>query len=151
MKYRDPLPIDPETQPARLRKKGILALAPFVMLVWMGYWVGMISQTCCLPLMPDAHHSTHSNEHDDHHHDGELVVHEHDTPTDHEGCPELKSVDLVPASTVALLYSPSQPVLLASLHLTAREPILHTPSSYTHLQQSHPPPNRFLRTRRLLI
>lgn len=148
MRYVSPVHLEFETQAAGLRKKGIVALAPLVMLVWLVYWVGMVSQACCQPLLAVAHHSTHTG--DDHHH-GELADHEQDAPTDHECCPELKSADLVPASTLALMDRTSQPVLIVSLSLVAPEPSFSTHTSYILSQQTHPPPNRFLRTRRLLI
>ena len=152
MRYVSPVHLEFETQPAGFRKKGIVALAPLVMLVWLAYWVGMVSQACCQPLLATAQHSSHTGDHDDdHHHDGELAGHEQDAPTDHEGCPELKSADLVPASTVALMDRTAQPVLIVPLSLVVPEPIFSTHSSYILSQQTHPPPNRFLRTRRLLI
>jgi hypothetical protein len=112
--------------------------------------VGMVSQTCCQPLLAVAHHLSHTGEHDDDHHHGELADHEQDAPADH-CCPELKSADLVPASTLALMDRTSQPVLIVSLPLVAPEPNFSTHTSYLLSKQTHPPPNRFLRTRRLLI
>jgi hypothetical protein len=151
MRYVSPVHLEFETQPAGLRKKGIVALAPLVMLVWLVYWVGMVSQTCCQPLLAVAHHLSHTGEHDDDHHHGELADHEQDAPTDHECCPELKNADLVPASTLVLMDRTSQPVLIVSLSLVAPEPNFSTHTSYLLSKQTHPPPNRFLRTRRLLI
>jgi len=147
MGHVNPLTSEFEAQPAGLRRRGVVAL---IMLVWLAYWVGMVSQTCCQPLLSVAHHPSHTGDHDDHH-DGELAAYEHDSPTDHENCPELKNADLVPAPAVALMGSASQPVLIASHHVIIPEQVFSTPFSYTLSQQTHPPPNRFLRTRRLLI
>ena len=150
MSYVNPLSLESRTRPGQLQGRGIVALAPLLMVVWFAYWVGMVSQACCLPLLPVSHHSSHAGVHDDHH-DGGLAALEHDAPMDHESCSELKSADLVPASTVALMDSTSKPVLMALYSLVVPLPIFSTSSSHTLSPQSHPPPNRYLRTRRLLI
>ena len=150
MRYVYPFTLEFETQPARLRRKGGVALAPLLMLVWLAYWVGMVSQACCLPLLSGAHHSSHNGEHDDHH-DGVLAALEPAVPMDNEHCPQPRIAELVPASTEALMESASKPVLIALISLSAPLSNFSTPSSPTFYQQSHPPPNRYLRNRRLLI
>lgn len=141
-----------ETRPAGLRRRGVVAL---VMLVWLVYWAGMSSQSCCQPQLQSGHrHSSGMDDHDDHddHHEVVVAAHEHDAPADYENCAELASADLVPVSTVLMdgLYT-SQPVLVASHTVIFPVTAFGTSSSHTLSQQSHPPPNRFLRTRRLLI
>lgn len=150
MRYIYPLTLESETQPKRLRRKGLVRLAPLVMMVWFVYGVGMLSQACCQPLLSDAHHSSHTDDHDAHH-DGLLADLEPAAPMDHENCHQLKSVELVPASMEPLMDSAPKPVLIALLSLSAPLAIFSTPSSHTLYQQSHPPPSRYLRTRRLLI
>lgn len=150
MRYAFPLTLESETRPNQLRHKGLITLAPLVMMVWFAYWVGMMSQACCQPLLSDAHHSSHTDDHDAHH-DGVLAALEPVAPMDHEHCPQLKSAELVPASTELLMDSAPKPVLMALLSLSTPVSIFGTPSSHTLYQQSHPPPSRYLRTRRLLI
>ena len=151
MRYVYPLILESETPPKRLRRKGLITLAPLVMVVWFAYWAGIVSQACCLPPLSDAHHSSHTDDHDDHH-NGVLAALEPTAPMDHEHCPQLKSVELFPASTELLMDSALKPVLIALLALSIPLSIFSTPSSSHPLyQQSHPPPNRYLRTRRLLI
>lgn len=152
MRYVYPLTLESETRPKRLRRKGLVTLAPLVMMVWFAYWVGIVSQACCQPLLSDAHHAnpiSHTDGHDAHH-DGALATHEPDAPMGHENCPQLKSAELVPASMEPMDSAP-KPVLIALLSLSAPLSIFSTPSSHTLYQQSHPPPSRYLRTRRLLI
>lgn len=150
MRYAFPLTLESEARPNRLRRKGLIELAPLVMMVWFAYWVGMVSQACCQPLLSDAHHSSHTDDHDAHH-DGVLAALEPAAPIDHEHCPQLKSAELGPASTELLMDSAPKPVLMALLSLSTPLSIFSTPSSHTLYQQSHPPPSRYLRTRRLLI
>ena len=149
MRYAFPLTLESETRPNRLRRKGLITLAPLVMMVWFAYWVGMMSQACCQPLLSDAHHSSHTDDHDAHH--GVLAALEPAAPIDHEHCPQLKSSELVPASTELLMDSAPKPVLMALLSLSTPLSIFGTPFSHTLYLQLHPPPNRYLRTRRLLI
>lgn len=150
MRYVYPLTLESETRPKQLRRKGFITLAPLVMMVWFAYWVGIISQACCLPLLSDAHHSSHIGDHDAHH-DGVLAALEPAAPMNHENCPQLKSVDLVPVSMEALMDSAPKLVFIALLSLSTPLSIFSTPSIHTLYPQSHPPPNRYLRTRRLLI
>lgn len=150
MRYAFPLTLESETRPKRLRRKGLITLAPLVMIVWFAYWVGMVSQACCQPLLSDTHHSSHTDDHDAHHNDG-LAALEPAAPIDHEHCPQLKSAELGPASTELLMNSVPKPFLMALLFLVIPLSIFSTPSSHTLYQQSHPPPSRYLRTRRLLI
>ncbi|MBU1689161.1 MAG: hypothetical protein KJ958_08345 [Gammaproteobacteria bacterium] len=49
------------------------------------------------------------------------------------------------------MNSVPKPFLMALLFLVIPLSIFSTPSSHTLYQQSHPPPSRYLRTRRLLI
>lgn len=119
------------------------------MLVWLVYWAGMFSQTCCQPqLQGGHHHSSDMDDHDEHH---EVVVAAHDAPTDYENCAELTSVDLVSLPSEAPMESAPQPVHVATNYAIIPEQVFSTSVSFTYTQQSHPPPNRFLRTRRLLI
>lgn len=150
MRHANPPVIESRTRPQRLARNRIVALAPLLMLVWLAYWVGMVSQACCLPLLSGAHHSSHTGEHDDHH-DGVLATLEPAVPMDNEHCPQPRIAELVPASTEPLMESASKPVLIALISLSAPLPNFSTPSSSTFYQQSHPPPNRYLRNRRLLI
>lgn len=150
MRYAFPLTIESETRPKRLRRRGLVTLAPLVMIVWFAYWVGMVSQACCQPLLSDAHHSSHTDDHDAHHNGG-LAALEPAAPIDHEHCPQLKSAELGPASTELLMNSVPKPFLMALLSLVIPLSIFSTLSSHTLYQQSHPPPSRYLRTRRLLI
>lgn len=150
MRYVYPLTLESETQSKRLRRKGLIKLAPLVMMVWFAYWVGMLSQACCQPLLSDAHHSPHAGDHDAHH-DGMLADLEPGAPMDHEHCPKVKSAELVPPSAELLMDGTPKPVLIALLSLSTPLTIFITPSSHTLYQQSHPPPSRYLRTRRLLI
>lgn len=140
-----------ETQPTGLRKKGVVVL---VMLVWLVFWMGIFSQTCCQPQLQSGHdHSSSMDAHDEHeHHEVQVAAHhEHDTTTEHESCTDLKSVDLVPAPAVALIGSVLQPVLIPSHNVFIPEQVFSISFTYTLTQQTHPPPNRFLRDRRLLI
>lgn len=150
MRYAFPLTLESETRPKRLRRKGLITLAPLVMIVWFAYWVGMVSQACCQPLLSDAHHSSHTDEHDAHHH-GELASLDPAAPIDHEHCPQLKSAELGSVSTELLMNSVPKSFLMALLSLVIPLSIFSTPSSHTLYQQSHPPPSRYLLTRRLLI
>ncbi len=137
------------TQPAGLRKKGVVT---FVMLVWLVYWAGMFFQTCCQPQLQVGHEHLSGIAAHDEHHDDQVAAHDHhDTTTEHEHCTELKSADLVPAPAVALMRSTAQPLLIASHRVIFPEPVFSIATSHTLSQQTHPPPNRFLRTRRLLI
>jgi hypothetical protein len=120
------------------------------MMVWFAYWVGMVSQACCQPLLSDAHHSSHTDDHDAHH-DDVLAALEPAAPIDHGHCPQLKNAELVAASTKPLMDSTPKPVLMALLSLSTPLSIFGTPFSHTLYLQLHPPPNRYLRTRRLLI
>ena len=149
MRYVNPLSLESRTRPEQLPCRGIVALAPLVMLVWFAYWVGLVSQACCLPPLSDAHHSSHTGEHDAHH-DGVLAIHEQ-VPTDHGCCPQLKRAELAPASTEALTESTQKQVLIALLSLSVPPPISIASPGQILFQQSHPPPNRYLRNRRLLI
>lgn len=151
MKKVNSLNLEFETQPTGLRKKGVVAL---VMLVWLVFWVGVFSQTCCQPQMQGGHeHSSSMADRDDHEYREVQVAahHEHDTTTEHENCTDLKSVVLVPAAAVALIGSVTQPVLVASHNVIIPEQIFSISFTYKPAQQSYPPPNRFLRDRRLLI
>lgn len=150
MRYVYPLTLGSETRPKRLRRRGLITLAPLVMMVWFAYWVGIVSQACCQPLLSDAHHSSHTGDHDAHH-DGVLAALEPAAPMDHENCPQLKSAELIPASAKPLMDNAPKPVLIALLSLSTPLSIFSTSSSHTLYQQSHPPPSRYLRTRRLLI
>ena len=150
MQYVYPLTPESEARSNRLRRKGLITLAPLVMMVWFAYWVGIVSQACCLPLLADAHHTSHTSDHGAHH-DGVLAALEPATPMDHEHCPQLKSVELVPASTEPLMDNAPKPVLITLLSLSTPLSIFNNPSSHILYLQSHPPPNRYLRTRRLLI
>ena len=150
MRHANPPVIESRTRPQRLARNRIVALAPLLMLVWLAYWVGMVSQACCLPLLSDTHHSSHADDHDSHH-DGVLAVLEPVAPMDNEHCPEPGIAELVPASTGALVESAPKPVLIALISLSVPLSGFGTPSSHTFYQQSHPPPSRYLRNRRLLI
>lgn len=150
MRYVYSLTLESATRPKRLRRKGLVTLAPLVMMVWFTYWVGMVSQACCQPLLSDAHHSSHTDDHDAHH-DGALATHEPTAPMGHGHCPQLKSAELVPASMEPLMDRAQKPIFVALLSPSTPLSIFSTPSSYTLYQQSHPPPSRYLRTRRLLI
>lgn len=148
MRYVNPLNSEFETRPAGLRRRGVVAL---VMLVWLVYWAGMFSQACCQPQFQGGHpHSSGMDDHDEHH---EVVVaaHEHDVPTDYENCAELTRVDLVSLPSEATMESAPQPVHVATNNTIIPEQVFSTAVSFTYTQQSHPPPNRFLRSRRLLI
>ena len=150
MRFVYPFTLGSETRLRRLRPEGVAAFAPLLMVVWFAYWVGMVSQTCCLPLLTDAHHSSRTDDHGTHH-DGVLATHEPVAPMDHGHCPQLKSAELVSASTEALMESAPKPVLIALISLATPLSNFSTSTSPTFYQQSHPPPNRYLRTRRLLI
>ena len=138
------------TQPEQLPCRGIIALAPLVMLVWLVFWLGSVSHACCLPLLFDKHHSSHTDERGSHH-DGELAALKPVAPMDHGSCLQMQSADLVPVSTEALKESSQKPILIALLALAAPLPIFITPSSPPFYQQTHSPPSRYLRNRRLLI
>ncbi len=123
-------------------------------MVWFAYWVGMVSQTCCLPLSSDAHHSNPISYTGDHHaHDeGALAAYEPAMPMDQEHCPQLKCADeFVPAAMGALTSSTPKPVLIALLSFAVPLSIVSNPFILTLYQQAHPPPSPYLRTRRLLI
>lgn len=137
------------TQPAGLRKKGVVT---FVMLVWLVYWAGLFFQNCCQPQLQVGHEHSSDIDANDGHHEDQVAAHDdHDTTTQHEHCTELKSSDLVSAPAVALMENTAQPLLIASHSVIFPEPVFRIATSYTLSRQTHPPPNRFLRTRRLLI
>lgn len=150
MRHVNPPTVESRAQPGRLARHGVVALAPLLMMVWFVYWAGMVSQACCLPLLSDAHHSSRTGEHDDHH-DGVLAALEPAAPMDNGRCPEPGIAELVPASTEAPVESAPKPVLIALISLSAPLSNFSTPSRPTFYQQSHPPPSHYLRNRRLLI
>lgn len=154
MRHAYPFILESEARPKRLQRKRIVALAPLVLIAWFAYWLGLVSQTCCLPLFSDAHHSNPISYTGDRHahDDGALAAHEPATPMDQEHCPQLKCADeLVPASMGTLTIGAQQPVLLALLSPAIPLLIFSNPSILTLYQQAHPPPSPYLRTRRLLI
>jgi hypothetical protein len=154
MRHAYPFILESEARPKRLQRKRIVALAPLVLIAWFAYWLGMVSQACCLPLFSDAHHVNPISGTGDHHahHEGALAAHEPATPMDQEHCPQLKCADeLVPASMGTLTIGAQQPVLLALLSPAIPLSIFSNPSILTLYQQAHPPPSPYLRTRRLLI
>lgn len=150
MRYVNSNPLESRTRSEQLQSRGVVALAPLVMLVWFAYWAGLVSQACCLPPVPGAHHSSHADEHGVHH-DGVVAAHEPVAPMDHGSCAQLQNAELVPASTIPLMDSTSQPLLIALLSPAAPLPAFSIPTRQTLYQQAHPPPNRYLRNRRLLI
>jgi len=154
MRYAYPFTVESAVRPKRLQRKRLITLAPLVLMVWFAYWVGIVSQACCLPLSSDAHHSNPiSYPGDPHaHDDGALAAHETPTPMDQEHCLQLKCADeLVPTSTGAPTSSAEQPVLVALFSPAIPLSIFSNSSILTLYQQAHPPPSPYLRTRRLLI
>ena len=138
-------------RPKRLPRKRLVMLAPLVFMAWFAYWLGMVSQACCLPLFSDAHHVNAISGTDNHHEDA-LAAHEPATPMDQEHCPQLKCADeLVPAAMGVPANSMPQPVLLALLVFSVPLSVFSSPFILTLYQQAHPPPSPYLRTRRLLI
>ena len=151
MRHMHPLILDSGAQPKRPRRKRFARFAPLVLMVWFAYWIGMVSQSCCAPLLSDAHANSTPCA-DGHHDNNALAVHEPAAPPDHGNCPQLKSVELVPVSG-ASTSSASKLVLIALLPAsilpsfsTSNPPIRHFLD-----QPSQPPPSPYLRTRRLLI
>ena len=154
MRHIHPLILDSGAQPKRPRRKRFARLAPLVLMVWFAYWIGIVSQTCCAPLLSDAHANSIpcADGHDGHHDNNALAVHEPAAPPEHGNCPQLKSVELVPVS-MASTSSASKPVLIALLP-TSILPAFSTsnpPTRHFLDQPSQPPPSPYLRTRRLLI
>ena len=151
MRYAYPFTVELAVWPKQLQRQRLVRFAPLVLMVWVAYWLGMVSQTCCLPLLSDVHHQAATF--DTHHtHDDALAAHEPATPMDQEHGPQLKCADeLVPASIGTLTSSAPKPVLLALLAFSVPLSIFSNPSILTLYQQAHPPPSPYLRTRRLLI
>ncbi len=154
MRYVSPCTLECETRPGRISRKGLVALAPLVMVAWFAYWTGLVSQFCCLPVLAEAQHTFHTGEHKTQHahHEGMLGALSPVTPMDHEHCPQLKSVELVPVSVEMHTESVSKPNLIASsFAFSVPLSTFSKPAGHTRYLQFHPPPNRYLRTRRLLI
>jgi hypothetical protein len=154
MRYVYPLILESKARPKGLGRKPLSTLAPLIFLVWFAYWIGMVSQTCCAPLVSDSHANSIpcADDHDGHH-DNALAAHEPAAPSDHGNCPQLKSVELVPVS-VASTSSVSKLVLIAFLPASILLPAFSTsnpPTRHFLDQPSQPPPSPYLRTRRLLI
>ena len=154
MRHVYPLILDSGAQPKRPRRKRFARLAPLVLMVWFAYWIGMVSQTCCAPLLADAHANSIpcADGHDGHHANNAPAVHEPAVPPDHGNCPQLKSVELVPVSMVST-GSVSKLPLIALLPVSTLSSfsISNTLSRNFLGQPSQPPPSPYLRTRRLLI
>ena len=147
MRHVYPLMLESKARPKGLGRKPLSTLAPLILMVWFAYWMGLVSQACCAPLLSDAH--ANSTPCADGHHDNALAAHE---LADHGNCPQLKSVELVPVS-VASTSSASKLVLIALLPASIL-PAFSTsnpPTRHFLDQPSQPPPSPYLRTRRLLI
>ena len=154
MRYVSPRPHEFETRLGRISRKRLVALAPLVMVAWFAYWTGLVSQFCCLPVLAEAQHSLRTGAYKTQHahHESMLEALSPVTPMDHEHCPQLKSVKLVPVSVEMLTESLSKPILIASsFAFSVPLSTFSKPAGHTRYLQFHPPPNRYLRTRRLLI